>query len=374
MNIPGAILQMVQSGSVTSSISSLLGLNPDQTTRATSVAVPSLLAELTGLASTPQGAERLSETVSRQEAGVVDNLTGALAGQGPRLAEQGFGLLGSLIGAGMTAKLASVLSRFTGTGEGSTTKLLWMLTPIVLGFLGKQQKSMGLDATDLANVLRGQKDHIRAAMPAGLETMLSSVLSENSQLSGGGARAAEPRRIYEGAIPSAEGTWKPREVCTESRPQAGRSRGWLPLVFLLGALAAFLFWSNRERGGEHVYSAAGAAGTVSETTSGRAESFVSDTTRLVREAGRTLAAITDPASAEAARPGLQQINQQLRGLRSTWNQLPESVRNPARSVLQPQINKVKVAAQSLLNRPGIGDTVRPQVDELMQNLNAFSSP
>jgi hypothetical protein len=365
---------MVQSSSVTSSISSLLGLNQDQTTRATSAAVPSLLAELTGLASTPQGAERLAETVSRQETGVVDNLTGAFSGQGPRLAEQGFGLLGSLIGTGMTAKLASVLSRFTGTDEGSTTRLLWMLTPIVLGFLGKQQKSMGLDATDLANILRGQKDNIRATLPPGLETMLSSVLSEDGQISGGGARAAEPRRIYEGAIPNAQRTWQPREVYTESRRQRGRSRGWFPLVCLLGALAAFLFWSNRERQGGQVHSAAGAAGIGSETVSGQAESFVSDTTRLVLEANRTLTAIKDPASAEAARPQLEQINQQINGLRSNWNQLPESVRTAARSVLQPQINKLKVTAQSLLNRPGIGEPVRRQVDELMQNLNAFSSP
>src|SRR5258705_803873 len=117
MNIPGAILQMLGSGNTTSSISSILGLTQDQTARATSAAVPSLLAGLTGLASTPQGAQRLAETVSRQDTGVVDNFTGALAGQGPRLAEQGSGLLGSLMGGGTASKLGSVLSRFTGVGE-----------------------------------------------------------------------------------------------------------------------------------------------------------------------------------------------------------------------------------------------------------------
>src|SRR6185503_7282399 len=110
MNLVNAILQMLGSSNVANSISSLLGLSQDQTKRATTAAVPSLLAGLTGLASTPQGAERLADTVSRQDSGVVDNLTGALSGQGARLAEQGSGLLGSLLGQGATSKLGGVLS------------------------------------------------------------------------------------------------------------------------------------------------------------------------------------------------------------------------------------------------------------------------
>lgn len=79
MNIVSSLMQMLGSGNTLGSISSMLGMNQDQTKRATSVAVPSLLAGLTGLASTPQGAERLADTVSRQDTGILDNLTGALS-------------------------------------------------------------------------------------------------------------------------------------------------------------------------------------------------------------------------------------------------------------------------------------------------------
>ena len=377
MNIPNAILQTVGSGNIATSISSLLGLNHDQTRRATGAAVPSLLAGLTGLASTPQGAERLSETVSRQETGVLDNLTGALSGQGPRLAEQGSNLLGSLMGGGMTSKLGSVLSRFTGVGEASTGKLLGILTPVLLGFLGKQQKSMGLDASGLANLLSGQKDNIRAAMPAGLDTALSSALPGVSQFLGGGARAAtaESSRNYEEAAPRAQMStdWRSREVYAQPAQRAGGKKWVLPLLLVLGALAAFLFWDKRDRNRQEVRSSVGAPGTVSESVSGTAGSFVSDTTRVLGQAGSVLAGIKDPVSAESAAPKLRQINQELAGLRSTWNRLPESARNTAKNAIQPQIARLKEAAQPILNQPGLSDAIRPQMDELMQNLNAFSS-
>ncbi|HMJ65588.1 MAG TPA: hypothetical protein VK615_09575, partial [Candidatus Binatia bacterium] len=281
------------------------------------------------------------------------------------------------MGGGTILKFGSALSRFTGVSEASTGKLLGVLTPVVLGFLGKQQKSMGLDAGGLAHLLAGQKDNIRAAMPAGLDTALSSALPGASQLFGGGVRAAtaEPSRDYEEADPRGQrGTdWRSREVYAEPAHKAGGKKWVLPLLLVLGALAAFLFWGNRDRNRQQVRTSVGAPGTVSETVTGTAGSFVSDTTRVLGQAGSVLAGIKDPASAEAAAPKLGQINQQLSALRSTWNRLPESARNTAKSALQPQIAKLKEAAQPILNQPGLGEVVRPHLDELMQNLNAFSS-
>src|SRR5262245_32115055 len=149
MNLNDMILKALGSGNTTSAISSLLGLTQDQTKRATAAAVPSLLAGLTSLASTPQGAEQLAASISRQDTSVVDNLTGTLTGQGMKLADQGSDLISSLFGGGMLSKLSGVLARFLGVGEGAISKLLGMLTPLILGFLGQQQKSLGLGASGL---------------------------------------------------------------------------------------------------------------------------------------------------------------------------------------------------------------------------------
>ena len=383
MNIASTLMQLVGSGNTANSISSILGLDQDQTKRATGAAVPSLLAGLTGLASTPQGAERLANTVSQQDTGVVDNLTGAFAGQGSRLADQGSGLLGSLFGSGMTSKLGSVLSQFTGVGEGATGKLLGMLAPIVLGFLGKQQRSMGLNASGLASFLGGQKDNIRGAMPAGLDTMLSSALPGASQFFGGAGRAAteagrayaEPERTYEEATSRTRDTadWRSHGVYAEPAHKGSGGKKWVvPLLLGFAALAALLLWSNRDRSRQDVRPV-GAPATSSEKITGSANSVVSDTTRLISQANSTLTGIKDPASAEAAAPRLQEINRQMTNLRSTWNQLPALARTTASSTLQPQIAKLKQSAQNVLSQPGIGETVRPHVDQLMENLSAFST-
>ena len=45
---------------------------------------------------------------------------------------------------------------------------------MVVGALGEQQRSGGLDANGLANLLSSQKDQITAAMPSGLADMLGA--------------------------------------------------------------------------------------------------------------------------------------------------------------------------------------------------------
>jgi hypothetical protein len=43
---------------------------------------------------------------------------------------------------------------------------LGLLGPIVLGVLGQQQRSSGLDASGLAKLLASQKDNVLAALPS----------------------------------------------------------------------------------------------------------------------------------------------------------------------------------------------------------------
>ncbi len=239
MNIIDMILKLIGTGNTTNAISSVLGLSQDQTKRATIAAVPTLLAGLTHLSSTPQGAEQLSGAVSQQDTGLLDNLSDHISGQGAGLADQGSRVLGSLLGGGTISKLSGVLSRFTGVGEGATGKLMGLLTPAILGVLGRQQRSQGLDASGLANLLAGQKDNIRAALPAGLGTMLSSVLPGAAQLFETGRPAAR--------VPEEAGR---RTAGADAPPRRSSAIRWaVPLLVGLGVLALLLLWSNRHRAG-----------------------------------------------------------------------------------------------------------------------------
>ncbi|HVK57714.1 MAG TPA: DUF937 domain-containing protein, partial [Candidatus Kapabacteria bacterium] len=141
MNLPETLMNMIGNSGALDSISSSLGLGKTETNKAVSAAVPALLAGFSQVASTKQGAQQLAQAAARTDTSLLDNLGSAVSTEGDRLGEQGSGILNSIFsGAGSSglAMLPSILSRFSGVGEGTIGKLLGMLTPILLGVLGKQ--------------------------------------------------------------------------------------------------------------------------------------------------------------------------------------------------------------------------------------------
>jgi hypothetical protein len=153
-------------------MASASGLDRGTTQSAVSAFAPAILSGLTDLAGKPGGARQLSDAIAEQPAGILSNLAAALTGA--QSADKGSGILASLLGGGVLNTLVSTLSRFVGIGEGSTRTLMGLLTPVVLGILGREQRAQGLEASGLARMLMGQRDQITAAMPAGLADLLSS--------------------------------------------------------------------------------------------------------------------------------------------------------------------------------------------------------
>jgi hypothetical protein len=362
MNLVDMILKLIGTGNTTNAISSVLGLNQDQTKRATIAAVPTLLAGLTHLSSTPQGAEQLSSAVSRQDTGLLDNLSDSISGQGISLADRGSDLLGSLLGGGTTSKLSGILSRFTGVGEGATGRLMGLLTPAILGVLGQQQRNQGLDASGLAHLLAGQKDNIRAAVPAGLGTMLSSVLPGASQLFETGRPTAR--------TPEEAGR---RTVGASAPLRKSSVLQWaIPLLLILGALGLFLFWSTRHRAAREA-AVAPRAPAERETRGAPVAGVASEASQLITQATKVFGGIGDAASAQAAAPTLEDINGRLAGLRPLWDQLPSTARTSAQETLRPQVDRLKQAAQSVLDKPGVADAVRPQIEQIITNVDALAA-
>src|SRR5262249_7747363 len=144
---------------VIAQIASFLGLDRAATQKAAGGAVPTLLAGLSGLVATPAGTSQLSKLLSQQQAGSVTDLLRNADPQG--LAETGSSMLSGLFGGRTMDAMAQALGRFGATGD-SSGKLLGILGPIVLGALGQQQRSAGLDASGLASLLRSQKDQFIA--------------------------------------------------------------------------------------------------------------------------------------------------------------------------------------------------------------------
>ena len=226
-------LSRILTPDVIGKIAAAAGLDRVLAQPAIAATVPAILSALTGLTDRPGGARQLADAVARQPADVLSSIANGRVGSA-EMANRGTGLLTSLLGGGALGTLAATLARFAGIGEGSTRSLMGMLTPVIMGVLGNEQRAAGLDANGLASMLTGQKKEIAAAMPSGLSQLLeASGLHEHLT-----SPAAPERSAYE--APSSTG----RHVVGMQRASNGSGRGvsWPYWVLPLLALAGLLWY------------------------------------------------------------------------------------------------------------------------------------
>jgi sporulation protein YlmC with PRC-barrel domain len=173
-------------------IASASGLDTSVAQKAVAAAVPAILSGLAEVAGKAGGAQKIAHAVAEQPSDILGRLAGALSGSA-QITDKGTSLLSSLLGGGALGMLASTVSKFMGIGEGATRTLMGLLTPVILGVLGREQRTNGLDANGLARMLTGQKHEIIDAMPAGL----SGLLEASGLYHGNDAPSPSERRTYD---------------------------------------------------------------------------------------------------------------------------------------------------------------------------------
>ncbi|MES1242229.1 MAG: DUF937 domain-containing protein [Acidobacteriota bacterium] len=181
------------SGPRLTQLSQQLGISEQQTQQA----LPAALAALTGAmaqnAAQPQGAQQLSNALAKDHDGsLLDSLDGFLGGSGSgALGAAGAAILGHVFG-GRQPQVTGNLGRSTGLDPATMGRLLSMLAPIVLAYLGRRQQQQGLDPGGLSDVLNGERRHAEAHPQArsGLGSLLDrdgdgQILDDLADLAGG---------------------------------------------------------------------------------------------------------------------------------------------------------------------------------------------
>ncbi|HJD86591.1 DUF937 domain-containing protein [uncultured Empedobacter sp.] len=136
---------------VVGSAAKQLGINESQAQSAVAAAVPFLLSALNKNAQTG-GAEGISNALKQHDGSILDNLSGFL-GQGGNQ-QDGLGILNHVLG-NKQQNVASAISQQSGISVGQVTQILALVAPIVMGYLGKQKQSEGLDSNGIAGLLGG---------------------------------------------------------------------------------------------------------------------------------------------------------------------------------------------------------------------------
>lgn len=152
----------------------MLGENEGGISKAIGGLAPTILAGLLNKTGDSNAMGSIFNLISNFDSGILNNL-GSLIGGGnlahndPKDASGH--LLGSLFGAKVPA-ITNAISSFSGVKSSSTSSLLGLVGPLVMGLLSKKISSGGLNVSGLANLLMGEKSSILGALPSGLGSVL----------------------------------------------------------------------------------------------------------------------------------------------------------------------------------------------------------
>ena len=341
-------------------IAAALGINGDLAQKGIAAAVPALLAALGNKASTAGGARDLFNAVSNADPDIFSKLGTSLTGaKADKYMESGTSALTSLLGDSALSSLTGAVAKYAGLGGTAGSSLMSIAAPLVLGALAKN--SSGMDASGLANLLGSQQDNIKAALPAGLGSLLSSagVLGSNFA-SQAGRTAADVGRTASTAA-------------SRVTPPAKSGTNWLMWLIPIALIAAGLWYFLGNR-------APTTTTTTDTTTTAPAVTDMmldgvdigKQVTTVIDGLKTSLSGITDVATAQAALPKLQEAVTAIDGVSGMLGKLSVAQKSALAALVTAALPTIKDAATKVLAIQGVGDVAKPVVDSLISKLEALA--
>ena len=374
-NLVSSVMQFLTPDMV-ARIARTLGIDPDVAQKVVSAAVPAILASFAGLAAKPAGAQQLSETVQQQRPDMLSQITSLIGGRDQKaIADTGSGLLSTLLGGSGLNGLVSAMSTFAGIHQNTSKSVLGLIAPMVVGALGQQQRSGGLDANGLANLLSSQKDQITAAMPSGLANMLgaSGMLDalDGSLRRGADTASAAAGRMASTMSDTARGAGQVGYRAAR-RPLTASWPLWILGLVVLAGLGWYFLGEREHQLAEQTRGLINKATEDVATKTPNPADVSADLTSSVDTVRTTLQGITDPASARAALPKLQQATEQLDRINSLAAQLPPSSRKELASLVAASMPALNRLCDRALSNPQIAGLAKPTIDALRAKLQSLA--
>ena len=170
------LMASVQSSGGMSEMGRSLGIDEGDLSKVIGGALPALVGGLTRETQSSAGASSLLAALDRDHDGsVMDDLSGFL--RDPGNAAAGAGILRHTFGE-KQAQVESAVSTASGVDAASVSKVLAMLAPLVMGYLGRQKREQNLDAGGLAEMLNREKEVAQQRSPQAVD-MLTRLLDSD---------------------------------------------------------------------------------------------------------------------------------------------------------------------------------------------------
>jgi outer membrane protein OmpA-like peptidoglycan-associated protein len=212
---------------VVSKASSFLGESEGGISKALGGILPTVLTGLADKAGTSHGATEVANMAGEAHSSGILGSIGDFFGGGSLLSKGGDlvkGLFGSKLGG-----IVDVVSKVAGLKSGSTSSLMGMALPVILGALGKHSSENNLGASGISSLLSGGKSLWSSLLPAGLGNILGGVTNASHNVESNVKNVASHVKST---------TTNYAEEVAET---TGGGMKWLLPLLLLGALG-FLAW------------------------------------------------------------------------------------------------------------------------------------
>ena len=369
-NLASVVMQFL-TPEIIEKIASFLGLDRAATQKAAGGAVPALLAGLSDLVAAPAGTSQLSRLLSQQPGGSPADL---LRNAGPQgLAESGASMLSGLFGGRTMDTMAQAVGKFAGIGDSGGKSLLSILGPIVLGALGQQQRSAGLDANGMAALLRSQKDQITAAIPSGLADQLGAAgLIDRAEagLRSGAAAASTAASAAASRVAS---------TSQQAGTLASRTSQWPYWLAALAVLAGIAWYAIQRQGHETVaeqpattQTATGTVGMAPATLTVDGVNLANQLNSSIDSLKSALPSMTDAAAAQAALPKINEATAQLNDLSARVQKLSPDGRSAFVKMIVLATPSINQMCEKVLATPGVGPVAKPAIDDLRTKLDSLA--
>ena len=389
MNILSLVMQYF-GPVILNKIAGSLGVNSTLAQKAIAAAAPVILAGILNRTTQPGGAKVLSDTIAKQDPGLLGRL-GELVGTGKQsgVVEQGSSALGGLLGNSALGSLAGALSKQVGLGVGASNTLLGLMSPAVLGTLGKEQKSAGLDAAGLANLLAGQKKNITDAIPAdfakllagtGLLDAVQSPSIDAASKTVASAGSARPAASVTTA--AASGPARPPGQGPVTTPVPHHHHfSWGPWLVLIAGAAA-LWWSVFGERLVQPHPTASIPAVVQPSTTLATTPAVppvlastevgKQLVGLLGEIRASISGVRDGATAQTALPRVQDVAGKLEKLNGQAAQLNPEARRALATVVASQAGPIRASITGVLAIPGVSAVLKPALDQVLGRLEGLA--
>lgn len=174
-------------GNTLSQMSRQLGADEASTAQAVSMALPMLIGGLAREAESPTGAQSLDRALAEDHDGsLLDNVsalfglatTGAADIAVPR-ALNGAGILEHIFGR-KQEPVKQGIGRATGLNAQQVGRLLMMLAPLVMAYLGRRKRETGATANDIGATLQQERQEVERRAP-GLGGILGQIFGAGGE-------------------------------------------------------------------------------------------------------------------------------------------------------------------------------------------------